>query len=72
MTTLEIQKVISENIGARLMVTPTGSSDPDLVLVLSTDEEGFTYKILTDPALYDPKITHWWPFDDVSDVRLSS
>jgi hypothetical protein len=68
MTPSEVIKIISENTGGKVIVTPLGHLESELILVRSTDTEGFTYEILADP-LCDPQITHWWPFDEITDVR---
>lgn len=71
MTTQEITLALKANIGKTVLVTPTEGQDsePELLFVISVDGEGFSYRILTDPALCDPSVVHWWHYSDVVDVR---
>ena len=65
-------RVLRANVGKRVLVTPIDGSEPNLLLLMSVDDgggEGFTYHILNDPALYDPKVLHFWQYLDVADVR---
>lgn len=41
----------------------TSSGTYSLVELLSTDQEGLTYRLIDQGQ--DRSVTHWWPFDEV-------
>lgn len=74
MTRAEVRSTLDGSVGRTLLITPRlphgeGAAGPDLVFVVALDGEGFTYRILSDPVVYDPQIHHWMGFDDIEDVR---
>lgn len=66
MTIEEISRALRSNIEKVVRVIPV-SGDPELLLVVSVDEEGFTYH--PRKAGQDPKVTHWWPKDEIAEVE---
>ena len=66
MTAQEISDLLTSNIGKAVRVTPVGG-EPELLLVLSVDKEGFTYQLLASGQ--DQSVKHWWPTDEVTEIE---
>jgi hypothetical protein len=65
MTSEEIARFLNANIGKKLKLT-FADSEPEVVLLLSTDDEGFQGYLIGD----DPPTRQWWQTDWVADVQL--
>jgi hypothetical protein len=73
MTPAEVRSALEGSVGETCLITPrlphSEVAGPELVFVLALNDEGFTYRILSNPVLYDPSIHHWMGVDDIEDVR---
>jgi hypothetical protein len=73
MTPIEVRSALKDNVGQTVLVTPRWrdgeAAGPELVFVVSLNDEGFTYRILSDPGLYDPEVRHWMDFVDIANVQ---
>ena len=66
MTLTEVEASLRVRVGQAVRVTPI-AGDPETLLVVSVDQEGFTYRL--SGLKYDPEVLHWWAFEDVSGVE---
>lgn len=66
MTVEDVFRLLKANIGRVARVTPV-DGEPELLLIKSVGQEGFTYHLLGPGQ--DRKITHWWPADEVVQIE---
>jgi len=67
--------VVQANIGKKIKATPfPPSTTPEILLVKSVDQEGFTCYDFSDPDLIDPTTlcySQFWDFAEVEPVKDS-
>ena len=74
MTPDEVIRVVRENIGRKIKVTPlqwgeNTQTTPAIVLVESVGEEGFNCYDFSDPTLIDPTVPNWGTFSEIAEVE---
>ena len=70
MTTEEIIRVVRENVGKKVKVTPVPPwTTPAILLVESVDGEGFNSGDFSDPDHTDSTVPRHTPFCDIAKVE---